>query len=97
MDMAFWKNLIQDRGGMDNVAQFIFDNSRYHTMDPTRPVDDQVTLDEANDAWIFEHKDQPVSVNGRNIAEIHVEANESLQSIVFVKNVKDKPYFRKDI
>lgn len=97
MEMAYWKNLIQKQGGMEFVSQFICDNSRYHYMTPGIPVTEQVELDETNDAWIFHKKEQAITINGKKIVTHVVEANESLQAILFADKLEEKKYIRRDI
>lgn len=97
MELAQWLNHIEKRGGMQNIVEFIFDNSRFHYVRPDVPIEEQFEYDEEDDVWIFYNKQQPLTYNDRKVPDIHVEANEGLQSIVFVKDVLDKRYFRGDV
>jgi len=97
MDMANWLNHIEKRGGKQNIVQFIFDNSRFHYVKPDVPIEEQFEVDEEDDVWIFYNKEQPFTINGKRVPDIHVEANEGLQSIIFVEKVEDKRYYRGDV
>ena len=97
MDMANWLNHIEKRGGKQNIVQFIFDNSRFHYVKPDVPIEEQFEVDEEDDVWIFYNKEQPFTINGKRVPDIHVEANEGLQSVIFVEKVEDKRYYRGDV
>lgn len=97
MDMSAWKNIITKQGGMEYLTCVICDNSRYHDMDPSKPVKDQITFDEGNDAWIFKHAEQPVTINGKQVGETIVEANDSVQALHFCNDLKTKHLIRHDI
>ena len=97
MELSQWLNQIEKQGGKDHIVEFIFDNSRFHYIKPDIPIDEQFTVDEEDDVWIFYKRKQPVTFNGKYVPDIHVEANEGLQAVVFVKDVNDKQWYRGDI
>lgn len=97
MDMQLWKNAIEKQGGLELVVEFHFDNSRLHVMDPAKPVSEQVVLDEENDCWVFITPNQPYMVNGKEIPQAVIEANEGLQAVRMARDAKTRPYVRKDV
>lgn len=97
MEMRAWLNLIDKMGGPNNIAMFIFDNSRTYNMDLNTPPNERYEVDEENDAWILTKKEQPFVINGKTIVEKFVEANDSLQCITFVTKPEDKKLWRGDV
>ena len=97
MEMANWLRRIEKQGGMQNIAEFIFDNSRFHYVKLGVPWEEQFSYDEEDDVWIFYNEEQPLTINGKKVPDIHVEANEGLQSMVFVKKEEDKRFYRGDV
>jgi len=97
MEMANWLRQINKRGGMKNIAQFIFDSGKFQYIKYGIPWEEQFSYDEETDTWIFYKEKQPFTINNNVCPQFTVEENENLQSIVFVKNEEDKKYYRCDI
>ena len=97
MDMANWLRVIEKRGGMNNVVQFIFDSGKFEIIEPDKPWEDQVSWDTEDDAWIFYKPYDPFTINNNVSRRYHVESNHNLQSIVFVEKESDKRYYRADV
>ena len=96
MEMSNWLNQIRKHGGMENVAEFIFDSGKLYWIRRDKPVEEQVEYDEENDCWVFYKESQPFEIN-KKTPQYYTENNENLQAIVFVNKEEDKKYFRVDI
>lgn len=92
MDMQNWKSVISNNGGYEKIAKMIFDNGSTWNRDPNKTFAEQVTMDEANEAWVFtKANSNGWSINGKTVASVEVRDNNQLTLIAFIQDVDDMP------